>query len=66
MEDDPAQVSLALPAVWQNYDDFVARAQRASQTALDASFAVSAEQFKALAKSLQQACDSCHQAYRRP
>ena len=65
-EDDPAHVSLALPTVWQNYDDFVARAQQASQTALDASFAATAEQFKALAKGLQQACDSCHQAYRRP
>ncbi len=65
-EDDPAHVSLALPTVWQHYDDFVARAQQASQTALDASFAATAEQFKALAKDLQQACDSCHQAYRRP
>jgi cytochrome c556 len=65
-EDDPAHVSLALPTVWQNYDDFVARAQQASQTALDASFAETGEQFKALAKGLQQACDSCHQAYRRP
>lgn len=65
-EDDPAHVSLALPAVWENYDDFVARAQEASQTALDASFAATAERFKALARDLQQACDSCHQAYRRP
>jgi len=65
-EDDPAHVSLALPTVWQNYDDFVTRAQQASQIALDASFAASAEQFKALAKGLQLACDSCHQAYRRP
>jgi cytochrome c556 len=65
-EDDPAHVSLALPTVWQNYDDFVARAQQASQTALDASFAVTAEQFKTLAADLQLACDSCHQTYRRP
>lgn len=65
-EEDPPHVSLALPSVWQNYDDFVTRAQRASQTALDASFAKTAEQFKTLAKDLQQACDSCHQAYRRP
>ena len=65
-EDDPAHVSLALPAVWENYGDFTARAQRASQTALDASFASTAEQFKALAEDLQQACNSCHQKYRRP
>jgi cytochrome c556 len=65
-EDDPAHVSLALPTVWQNYDDFVARAQQASQIALDASFAATAAQFKAVANGLQQACDSCHQAYRRP
>jgi cytochrome c556 len=64
-DDDPAHVSLALPTVWQNYADFVARAQQASQVALDASFAATAEQFKALATGLQQACDSCHQAYRR-
>jgi cytochrome c556 len=65
-EDDPAHVSLALPTVWRNYADFVTRAQQASQLALDASFATSAEQFKALANGLQQACDSCHQVYRRP
>jgi len=64
--DDPAHVSLALPTVWQDYDNFVARAQQASQTALDASFAATADQFRALAKDLQRACDSCHQAYRRP
>jgi len=65
-QEDPAHVSLALPAVWQSYDDFVARAQQASQAALVASFAATAEQFQAIAKDLQQACDSCHQAYRRP
>jgi len=65
-EDDPAHVSLALPTVWRNYHDFVARAQQASQIALDASFAATAAQFKAVAKGLQQACDSCHQAFRRP
>jgi cytochrome c556 len=65
-EDDPAHVSLALPTVWENYGDFVARAQQASQTALDASFAATAEQFKTLAADLQRACDSCHQTYRRP
>jgi hypothetical protein len=61
----PAHVSLALSTVWRHYDDFVMRAQQASQTTLDASFAVATE-FKALATDLQQACDSCHQAYRRP
>jgi cytochrome c556 len=65
-QDDPAHVSLALPTVWQNYDDFVERAQHASQMALDASFAATTEQFKAVARDLQQACDSCHKAYRRP
>jgi cytochrome c556 len=65
-EADPAHVSLALPTVWQNYADFVARAQQASQIALDASFAATAEQFKTLANGLQKACDSCHQVYRRP
>jgi len=65
-EDDPAHVSLALPTVWQRYDDFVARAQAASQTALDAAFATTTARFTTLAKDLQQACDSCHQDYRRP
>ena len=65
-EEDPAHVSLALSTVWKEYDDFVARAQAASQTALDASFAKTAERFKSLAKDLQQTCDSCHQKYRRP
>src|ERR1700678_3252193 len=65
-EDDPAHVSLALPAVWHDYDEFVERAQKAAQTALDASFARGAEQFKVLANELQQACDSCHLKFRRP
>jgi cytochrome c556 len=65
-EDDPAHVSLALPTVWRNYDEFVERAQRASQIALDASFATAPDRFRELAKDLQQACDSCHQKFRRP
>jgi cytochrome c556 len=65
-EDDPAHVSLALSTVWREYDDFVKRAQAASQIALDASFAKTPERFKTLAKDLQQACDSCHQKFRRP
>jgi cytochrome c556 len=65
-EEDPAHVSLALSTVWRDYDDFVQRAQMASQAALDASFAGTAERFKALAKDLQQSCDTCHQKFRRP
>jgi cytochrome c556 len=64
-EDDAARVSFAKSEVWQTFDDFYARAQAASQTALDASLARRADQFRQLALDLQRECDGCHAQYRR-
>lgn len=64
-EEDAARVSFAKSEVWQTFDDFYGRAQAASQTALDASLAKRADQFKRLAQDLQQKCDACHAQYRR-
>lgn len=64
-EDDAARVSFARSEIWRTFDDFYARAQAASQTALDASLAKRANQFRRLAQDLQQECDACHTKYRR-
>ena len=64
-EEDAARVSFAKSEVWRTFDDFYGRAQAASQTALDASMARRADQFKRIAQDLQQQCDACHVRYRR-
>ncbi len=59
------RVSFAKSEVWLTFDDFYDRAQGASQTALDASLAKRADQFRRLTLDLRQKCDACHAKYRR-
>ena len=63
--DDAGRVSFAKSEVWLTFDDFYDRAQAASQTALDASLAKRADQFRRLTLDLRQKCDACHANYRR-
>src|SRR6266702_1972920 len=63
--DDAGRVSFAKSEVWLTFDDFYDRAQGASQTALDASLAKRADQFRRLTLDLKQKCDACHAKYRR-
>lgn len=56
-------VSEALPAIWDNYDDFTAKAEamQAAATALDVS---SVEAIGLGLRDLAQTCRGCHRAYR--
>ncbi len=55
--------SEALPAIWENYDDFIAKAasMKAVATALDVS---SSDSIRLGIRDLGQSCRSCHRAYR--
>ncbi len=57
---DAATDTFASPNVWSNYSDFYARANEASQVALDAARAGTEAEFRTLAGKLRTACDACH------
>jgi hypothetical protein len=46
--------------------DFYARANDASQVALDAARAGTEAEFRTLAGKLRTACDACHASYQKP
>ncbi len=60
----------ALPAIWQNFADFEAKARNAHQLALAlVAAAKSGDQLataQAFGKLGQEGCGGCHQPYRRP
>lgn len=62
-EDDP--VSEALPAIWQNFDDFTAKADDLAVLANQLSVSVGQQQDVGPAMSaLGGACKACHKVYR--
>jgi len=63
--EDPARVTLALPNVWNNYDQFYHQAQLSADIALKAAYSKNAQEFRTRAGELQAACDSCHAQFRR-
>jgi cytochrome c556 len=63
---DAATDTFASPNVWSNYSDFYARANDASQVALDAARAGTEAEFRMLAGKLRTACDACHASYQKP
>ncbi|MCB1357392.1 MAG: cytochrome c [Maritimibacter sp.] len=65
-ESDPAAVTLATTAVWENWDDFYSRALAAADVAYRAGRAAGHEEVLALTEELEGMCISCHDAYRRP
>jgi cytochrome c556 len=50
-------------AIWEQFDDFYAKAQAAAMLAYDTSQAGDAEQLKEQGKKLRAACDGCHAQY---
>jgi cytochrome c556 len=60
---DPGTDTFASPDVWSKYADFYQRAAAASKTAFNMSRADKEDEFKAAAKELRAACDSCHAVY---
>jgi len=61
---DPAGASLALPSVWENWDDFLAMSQEASDTMFRASLA-SREDALAVVEELEGQCEACHAMFRK-
>ena len=62
-EDDPK--SEALPAIWQDFADFTAKAEAMEAVALKQADAIgSFESLKAAVVELGSTCQSCHKAYR--
>ncbi len=62
-EDDPK--SEALPAIWDDFDDFTAKAMELEQIASDAAASLSsAEDLPPLLQKLGANCKSCHSIYR--
>jgi cytochrome c556 len=60
---DPVTDTAASPDVWLKFSDFYQRATDASKTAYRLSRADKEADFKAAAKELRVACDSCHAIY---
>ncbi len=63
--EDPSTVTLALPSVWENWDDFYSRTLAAADTAYRAGRAGSWEELVALTEELEGQCESCHTLYRQ-
>ncbi|WP_425050912.1 c-type cytochrome [Psychromarinibacter sp. S121] len=62
-EDDPE--SEALPAIWENWDDFTAKAGDLETAASDASGSIaSVEDIGAAMQAIGPTCMACHRAYR--
>ena len=63
-EMDP--MSEALPAIWENYDDFTEKALALETAALIAAAGFSGEKdLKSVISSIATTCKSCHSIYRR-
>ncbi|HEX6992810.1 MAG TPA: cytochrome c [Gammaproteobacteria bacterium] len=63
------QGSRAMPEIWENWDDFQARAQdfqKAAQAVADAAKNGGLEGARNLVRPLQQTCGGCHSTYRAP
>ena len=60
--DGTPPLTTATDAIWEDFDDFYARAMDASNLAFEMSFA-NADEFRTMATDLRAACDSCHELY---
>jgi cytochrome c556 len=65
VERDPATDTYAAPELWTNFGDFYKRAADASKTALDATRATNADDFRARIRELRAQCNACHAAYQK-
>jgi cytochrome c556 len=63
---DPALDTFASPLVWDHFDDFYARAGKASKLAFDASRAKTLVEFRANVGKLRVECNACHASYLEP
>lgn len=61
-EDDPK--SEALPAIWENWDDFTLKSQEMGAAAATLATITSSDDLSAAFRALGQTCSACHKAYR--
>lgn len=67
-EDSDTGDTRALPAIWNDWDDFVSKAEAlrdATQSAIDAEPG-DLDSFRPLLAEVGQNCSTCHEPYRRP
>ena len=62
--DDPK--SEALPAVWENFPDYVVRADALVNAATEASNVQSVEDLQTAMREIGATCSACHKVYRKP
>ena len=60
--EDP--VSEALPAIWDSWDDFEAKAQAGLEPVAQVRTATTLPELQAAVVALNQSCRACHQSYR--
>lgn len=64
MEDDPK--SEALPAIWENFDDFTAKSFELETIARDLSASISSpDDLRPALRGLGANCTACHEVYRK-
>ena len=61
----PEYPTLALPAIWKNFDSFYSLAMAASRSADEMAEAVTDNALRAAAGKLRASCDACHMLYVR-
>jgi cytochrome c556 len=62
----PQTPTLALPAVWQQWDTFLSLGAASGQAAADLAAANDADAVRAAARKLRGSCDACHAVFTRP
>ena len=60
-----APATIALPAIWQNWDSFYRLAQAAAKSAEEFSQTTGGPQLRAASRRLRASCDACHTLYLR-
>ena len=58
--------TVALPAIWDNFDAFLAQAEVAEMAAAALVAAADDDSLRAASTRLRSACDACHAAYMKP
>jgi cytochrome c556 len=58
--------TVALPAIWQNFDAFLAQAEAAEMAAAALLATADDDSLRVAAMRLRAACDACHAAYMKP
>jgi cytochrome c556 len=66
---DPSTIespTIALPAIWESFDAFLAQAETAEMAAAAVIAVTDDESLRAAGMQLRAACDACHAAYTKP